>query len=163
MTEHTASFQVTTGQAAEQRTFWPTDYGRLARGIKRVRAEAGSQVADLLVAQVSAVLGDDSAEFDAARFAAATYDVPAYVGQLAEAVRRARHVMGRSWEPKAAEHQQAVDALAAVLADGLQGQVPGFDGGLFHAGSRAPEQRADEPFRVAKDPFVDDYDLYSVE
>lgn len=136
--------ETATVQVQEDRTFWPSDYGRVARAIRQVRREAGQDpekcaAADDLASAATSVFADDSPEFDPALFDAATHDVPAYVRRFAEAVRRARLARG-GYEPKAGEHQAAVDALAGALASVLGDSVPGFSEARFHEGSKAPEQ-----------------------
>jgi hypothetical protein len=120
------------------RTFWPTDYDRLAKAIRHVRQDE-PLTADVLAGTVAATLAADSPDFDSARWTAATYQRPAWVGEIARTLRQSRHLRCQPLTAKPGEHQGKVDALAAEVNHVLTSAgIEGYDPDRFAEATRLP-------------------------
>ena len=129
--------ETTEAQSQQVRAFWPSDYGRFARIVKDVRRREGDAAADALSAVVTPVLSADSDQFDQAVFDASTRDVPPQYGELARALKRARHTRG-SYTLKPAEQLAIVDALTVALAGHFGTVDPRFDADKFATSTEIP-------------------------
>lgn len=128
-------------ESPEVRAFYPTDYKRFAAIVRTARRDHGDEVADTLASPITAALSADFDGFDAERFLAGTYQIPAYVPALASALKTATHVKCQPWTAAPEAKLSKVATLATALTETLDTLVPHFTAATFMDSVKPPQPK----------------------